>query len=126
MNFKSQRPWWRIRLWKVAVAAIILLTIYCGSFFAVRRGGSVTFIVREPPHFYSVAVFCFSKNRQLNYAAWLFYYPLHRQSSDSLQRLEQALFVADADEEMSRRQLRYFYIADVDVLREAGLAGFRK
>ena len=85
---------------------------------------SVTFLVGKQPHFYSVGVFYFSKNRQLNYAAWLFYYPLHRQSSESLQRLDDAFFVADGGEEMARRRLRSFHVADVDMLYRAEVIGF--
>ena len=124
MDSNPQRPWWRIRLWKVALAGIVLLALYGGTFFALRRAMSVTFLVRQPYPLYSVRVFFFSKNRQLNYAAWLFYYPLHRQSTESLRRLDDALFVSDGDEEMARLKLRTFYVADVNMLYQAEVIGF--
>jgi hypothetical protein len=122
MDPTPKRRW--SKLGKLAAGCTLVLAIYCGSFFGLRKVMSVTFIVGEQPHFYSVLVFYFSKNRQLNYAAWLFYYPLHRQSSDSLRRLENALLVQDGDEEMARQRLRYFHIADVDVLYRAEVIGF--
>src|SRR5436190_15675918 len=101
-----QHPWWRIRLWKVAVAGILVLVLYCGSFLAAHRGMSVTFMVGQNLRLYSVNVIYFSKNRRINYAAWLFYYPLHRQSADSLKRLDDAFFVEGGKDEMARRKLR--------------------
>lgn len=124
MESKPQRLWWRISLWKVALAGIVLLALYGGTFFGLRRGMSVTFWVRQPYPFYSVRVFYFSKNRQFNYAAWLFYYPLHRQSTDSLERLDEALCIDEGDEEMARLKLRTFYVADVNMLYQAEVIGF--
>jgi hypothetical protein len=115
---------WRIRPWKVAVAGIILLTAYCGSFFALHRGMSVTFMVGKNFRLYSVNVIYFSKNRRINYAAWLFYYPLHRQSADSLKRLDDAFFVEGGGDEMARLGLRTFYVADVEMLYRAQVIGF--
>lgn len=113
------------------VGVTLLMVAYLGSFYLLRRDLSVTFLVSRAPAspmgpagHYSVRVFYFSQNSQLNYAAFLFYYPLHRQSADSLKLFEEALTLADKDEELVRQKLRYFYVSDVAILYRAQVAGF--
>ena len=112
----------RLTKWKLLIAAALVLLLYVGSFFALRQGGSVTFMVHG--RLYSVNYVCFSKSRTLNYAAWWLYYPLHRQQEGSLQVFEEALMVAGKADELPRTGTRFFYVYDVDVLRQAGFRGF--
>ena len=123
-----KRRWYQFSLRTLLFVVTVGLVTYVSSFYALRRQMSVTFLVgnapMDPKGFYSVHVFLFSKSRPLNYVAWLLYYPLHRQRTDSLNLLEEAFFVEGGDDEMAGRKLRVFYVAEVNILYRAEVVGF--
>ena len=114
---------WQAKLRTIGLIAVIASAAYLMSFYWIRRDLTVTFRVRE--RLYSVEVLYFSHHAGLNRGLYALYWPLHRQRSDEWLVFEKALFERDQDEELARRKLRRFYVADVEVCRRAGLAGFR-
>ena len=120
MNVTSPRRR-NICIW-LSVAAALILT-YVASFVLVQHSATFTFLVHG--NFYTVRVCYFSHHTNANRWLFAFYWPLHRQGSEDLLALKRALTERDEGEELARRKLRRFYIRDIEVCRNAGLAGLQ-